>query len=204
MQHREEHREQLSLELDIRTKEYDALRNEINNLLNSAYQTTNLTIAAVGVALAAAPYMVQSDMARLFAIVAIVFYTICWIQLRYVRQVYNLSDHISSVIAPRVRIILNDLSPGTPQDYSSLLDWEASGGQKTHKSSLWLLPIEAARYGLPILGGLISFLTYLALVLQADKFDIVIDGPISLFCSTLFVYTGYATFAVRRLFLANE
>ena len=122
---------------------------------------------------------------------------------QYVRQVYNLSEHISEVLAPRIRRILNEIHPDVPQDYSSLLAWEASGGKRTHKSSLWLLPIEAARYGLPIFGGLISYVAYSVLVIHHDRFHIWIDGAISLFCLNLFVYTVYATFRVRRLFLVS-
>lgn len=191
------------IELEVRMSEYQALRDEINLTLNAAFQTTNITFTGIGIVFAASPYIVQSNLVVMFALIAVVFYALAWTQLRYMRQVFNLSGHIIEVTSPRIRELVRLSSPKSSKSLNSILGWESRGRTSTHSVHLWLIPIEAARYGLPILSAVVSFGVYCLLVFQTSQFNLFIDAPLILLNILLLIYTGFVTFKMR-IMLGNQ
>jgi hypothetical protein len=190
--------EPMKIELDIRMSEYQALRDEINLTLNAAFRTTNITFTGIGIVFAASPYIVQSGLIALFALIAIAFYALAWTQLRYARQILNLSNHIIEVTSPRIRELVRTVSPEHSKSPDSILSWESGGRTSTHSTEFWLMPIEAARYGLPILSAVVSFGVYCLLVFQNSWFTFLVDGPLILLNAFLLIYTGFVTLKMRK------
>ena len=82
-------------------------------------------------------------------------------------------------------------------DNQCLLSWELSGRQKTHGDKVWTLPIEAARYGLPILSGFVSFSTFW-LTINFSGFIPIVNFIFIIGNVVTFIYSVIAVFMVRK------
>ena len=67
-------------------------------------------------------------------------------QLHYVNVVFHISEHISTVISPRIRTLLTKVAPPSGETYPHLLSWEDAG----RASDFWAAPLQGARYLFPI------------------------------------------------------
>jgi hypothetical protein len=153
--------EQVKLELSTRLEEYKALRAEIVATLSSAYLTTNLSITAIGILIAGAPFIISYQTPILFLLASYSFHFIAWTQLRYEQAVFNMSQHVVTVVAPGVRQALSIISGNSSAPSGDVLSWESSGRRLNHPSMAWSHPIEAARYILPLLAGAVTGVSYL-------------------------------------------
>jgi hypothetical protein len=138
--------EKLKLEISIHLEEYKALRSEIVATLSASQLTTSLTLTAAGILIAGAPFIIQYRAAYLFLLASYGFYLIAWMQLHYVNVVFHISEHISTVIAPRIRTLLTKVAPAAGETYPHLLSWEDAG----RASDFWAAPLQWARYLFPI------------------------------------------------------
>jgi hypothetical protein len=151
------HIEQLKLEINIRLEEYKALRAEIVASLSSSHASTNLTLTAAGILIAGSPFIIQYHAVILFLIASYCFFLIAWIQLHYVHVVFSLSQHIITVVAPKIRVALKQITPTNNEAFSDLLNWELAG----RTSGAWAVPLQAARFLFPIWVGGASAIGFL-------------------------------------------
>jgi hypothetical protein len=121
-------------------------RSRLAATLSASHLATSLTLTAAGILIAGAPFIIQYRAAYLFLLASYGFYLIAWTQLHYVNVVFHISEHISRVIAPRIRMLLTKITPGTGETYPHLLSWEDAG----RTSGFWSVPLQAARYLFPI------------------------------------------------------
>ena len=163
--------EQIKLELTARLEEYKALRSEIVATLSSAYLTTNLTLTVAGILLAGVPFIIHYKTPFLFLLASYGFYFIAWTQLRYEQVVFNMSNHIISVVAPGVRHALGLIIDVPINRFADILSWEESGRRSNHPKMAWSHPIEAARYILPLFAGFVTAVSYIANRLQMCRVE---------------------------------
>ena len=180
-------------------EEYKARWNEINLSLDAAYSTSNITLVGVGAVLSISNYLYESEFCGIFAIFSILFFAITWTQLRFIRQVFNLSNYINNVIAPQIR---KNLKEKVGDENELLLSWETEGRKVTHSAKIWLFPIEAARYGIPLFAAVISFFAFF---FNQDKSGFLswVNHSLIYFNAFLFLYSSFAIINTRSL-LKNE
>jgi hypothetical protein len=189
--------EQIRLELNCRLEEYRALRLEIVSTLTSAYQTTNLTLITIGAVVSG--YRFTEVTPLLLNAATLIFYMLVFTQLRYECVVFNMSDHIINRVTPAIRVLLNNTSPSDNKDgFSTVLSWELSGREDNHPSSIGLLPIELARYGLPLFFAVATFITFLWLNNSNNYLTCLESAVLIVVNFALFVYSIWALFYVRE------
>ena len=148
------------LKLSVGLEEYKAVRAEIIQALNAAYQSVNWTVAAIGVVLAAAPFIIENQLPFLLAAPPLFFVILIWIQTRYLRGVFNMSDYIIRVTAPNIRSLLEACASADDVSVDRMLNWEFGGRKSTHSNKRLYLPLEAARFLLPVAAAIVSLLAY--------------------------------------------
>jgi len=166
--------ERLKMEHDTLLEEYKALKTEIVSNLNSARQTANLTLTVIGILIAAAPFIIQSQAIILFLIVPIFFYALCWSQLRYIYLVIDMGVYLRGTVVPGIHRILTEISPGEGRDFSKIMSWELPGRGPTRLRSTKLLrmlflPVAGANYGIPLLAAVLSVGAFLLLAFQSSQ-----------------------------------
>lgn len=201
---RSEKLEQTKLELSTRLEEYKAVRAEIVSTLTSAYQTNTLTFTAVGALIAGSPFILQWNPPYLFVIASFVFYALAWAQLRYLVAVYSMSNHIITKVAPKIRKSLEKVSPDSTQDFGDVITWESQGRKYIHPIGKLLLPIEVARYGIPVLVAATSFLAYVLIVWQRSHKVSAVDWALIIVNVILLVYTVRVGTEIRANLRKNE
>lgn len=191
--------EQLKLELNCRLEEYRALRAEIVSTLTSAYQTTNLTLVAIGVSISGSKFIEKNPILLIAA--SLVFHTLLWIQLRYDYVVLNMSNHIIDTVTPAIRKLLEDISPR--DNLTTVLTWESSGRADNHSKDKSFLFIEGARYGLPLLSAILMSFVYVYLNINNNRFGCF---GVSLFVFSLLLigYSVHMTFKVREMLKGSK
>jgi hypothetical protein len=191
---------QVEFGINAYLEEYKAIRAEIVSMLSSSYQVMNITIAATAVQVSALPTILQWQKPYLLGITPFIFYALVWIQLRYSYAVYNMSNHIIFVIAPAIRRLLvsNDVN-----NYDDLMTWESRGRLPNHPKSIWMYPLEFARYFVPLLTAVAVFISYISIVISSNNFDTYYDSGMIVVNAALFVYTVFALINIRSL-LKNE
>jgi hypothetical protein len=187
--------EQLKLELNCRLEEYRALRAEIVSTLTSAYQTTNLTLIAIGVVISGSKFTLETPILLISA--SLVFNVLLWTQLRYEQAVLNMSNHIITTVTPAIRKILEDISHR--ENLNTLLSWESSGREHNHSDDVFLYPIEGARYGLPLLSAIFTFFAYLIFCYVNNQFSYTINILLSGLNFILVIYSVVVVFKVRAM-----
>ncbi len=150
-----------SNEINILLEDYKARRDEIHQTLDSAFATSNISLAGIAAVLSVASFIYEAQLTGFFAIFSILFCAISWTQLRLIIQVFHLSNHIINVISPRLKTLLRRTDGKKKiDDYSWIFSWELNGRKVTHGTNFWFIPIEAARYGLPLLAAITSFFAF--------------------------------------------
>jgi len=195
--------ESFRLEQGIALEEYSALRAEIISHLEAAFKTTEITLTAIGILIAGAAFVLQNNRKIVFAAASLFFYILALTQLRYLIQVKNLSDYISFNVASRIRENLTRLSSNDQHRFDSMMTWELKGRNYTHSNTLFLLPVEAARYGIPIMAGILSYATYLITTYQANQINPIFDLLLFFLNNAVLIYTVWAVIKTRRM-LANQ
>ncbi|MBN1310939.1 MAG: hypothetical protein JXB30_05910 [Anaerolineae bacterium] len=155
--------EQLKLEYATLMEQYKAAREEINALLDSSRQMVGLTFTVISLFIGVSAF-VEAQMPIAYLILPFFLYGLTWVQLRHILLMRRASVYIAKTVAPRVREILQALSPGSSLDAGHILDWEErwqSPGER--RGGLWLLPVLGAGYGLPLFAALLSLGAYFLL-----------------------------------------
>ncbi len=159
--------EHLKIELGTPLEEYRQLKAEIVSNLESGRQIATLTLTSAGILIAAAPYVIQSQVTVLFLIAPIFFYLLAWAQLRYVYLVLDMGQYLQKSVVPRIQAILTELSASKhDRDFSEIMSWELAGKspvrlRKDKFLGILFVPIAGANYGLPLLAALLSLFAFL-------------------------------------------
>ncbi len=182
-------------------EEYKAVRAEIVATLTSSFNTLALTLtAAAGLITLATFQFSASRKPYWLAIAPLVFYALLWVQLRLAYNVFNLGNFIGEILSPRLKNAIAALAPGN-SDLPPPFLWETFARTPAHSDELWLLPIEAARFVIPLVCAAASFITYLYLLyISTDlQFDVYFDGLRIAVNITLLSYSIYTLVRMRAL-----
>lgn len=188
--------------MNILFEEYRARREEINHTLSAAYSTSNITLIGIGAMLTISPTIYKENITGIFALFAILFFAINWTQLRFMIQVFNLSNYIIYTIAPRVRVLLQR-SDEIAADFASILSWEGGGRKQSHSSTLWAIPLEASRFGIPLFAAVISSLIFI-LTLPKSGFLFWVNIVLLFTIAFSLIYSIYALFNTRKLLKSTD
>lgn len=153
--------DQLELELSVHLEEYRAKMSDMSATIDTLHQTFSLTVTAIGFTLAAAPFIVQFQVALVFAAASLVFYSLVLTQLRHTWTVFAIEGYIAQNLRPTIQEILIAIVPQRKQSISNVLLWSAYQSRTAYTSRLWQFPIEFARYLLPLGAGLCCCIAYL-------------------------------------------
>lgn len=183
-------REQLKLEYSALLEEYKSLKSEIVANLDSARQVVGLTLTAIGVFIAIAPYVVESQTIILFLIAPLFFYGLAWTQLRYIYLALDMGTHLREAVLPRIQLTLARMHPQAGEDFSNLMGWDLANRsplrlRRGGLRRLLFLPIAGANYGIPILASVLSVGTFLLLALHSSQ-------PLSIIEVVLIAVNGIA------------
>lgn len=166
--------EQLKMEHNTLLEEYGALKTEIVSNLESARQIANLCLTAIGVLIAATPFIVQSQATILLLIAPLFFYALAWAQLRYTYLVLDMSAYLRDTVVPGIHRILAELASSEERDFSKIMSWELPGKgptrlRPTGLHRLLFLPVAGANYGIPLLAAVLSVGAFLILAFQSSQ-----------------------------------
>jgi len=152
---------QLDLEYSTLMAQYKSARDEINSLLESSRQVVNLTFTAISLFIGASAFF-GAKFQEAYLILPFFLYGLTWVQLRHILLMRRASGYIAKLIAPRIRVILQDIFPKSHLETSHILNWEEgwqSPGQRKH--GFFLLPVLGAGFGLPLFAAILSLGVYL-------------------------------------------
>ncbi len=155
------HEERLQLEHATLMAEYESARTEIEGLLESSRQTNNLMLTVISLFVGGLVFF-NTQLPIAFLILPLFLYGLTWTQVRQVLITRQISAHIDTVIAPRVREILGQIDMAHPVDDQIVMSWEGRAASPARSKGGWLLiPALGAGYGLPLLAAMLSAGAYL-------------------------------------------
>jgi hypothetical protein len=155
------HEERLQLEHATLMAEYESARTEIEGLLESSRQTNNLMLTVISLFVGGLVFF-NTQLPIAFLILPLFLYGLTWTQVRQVLITRQVSTHIDTVIAPRVREILAQLDMAHPVDAGVVMAYEGKATSPARSKGGWLLiPALGAGYGLPLLAAILSTGAYL-------------------------------------------
>ncbi len=191
----------LELELSVHLEEYKAKTSDMSSEINALHQTFTLTITAIGFTLAAAPFIIQSQLPLIFAAASLVFYSLTLTQLRHGWTVLAVEDYIAQSLRPSIQEILEKISPRRKQSIANLLLWSTYQSRSAYTSKWWQFPLEAARYLIPIGAGISCCIAYL--IMSFPKNNFIANGVITInaFATLYIVFTALS---MRRQFIKDK
>lgn len=151
----------LSRELDVLLEDYKAKATSADGQISLAQQVFSLTITTVGLLLAASPFIVEYDAYIIYAVSSFVFYGLALTQLRHALAVAAIMTYVSSSLRPRIDAILCALPRPEYEPPPDVLSWESSEALTAYAVRWWQLPLEAARYLIPLVAGVCTLVAYL-------------------------------------------
>jgi hypothetical protein len=196
--------EQLKLESSILMDEFKALREEILFQVGGSRQVINLTLTGAGILIAGTPFIVQSKLISLFLIIPFVFYALAWAQIRYLSTVDTLGSYLLTVLTPRVRQVLAEISPNSKRDFESILSWDVYWRSSERHSGILLLPLVASNYGVNLLVAILSLTAYFVLVYQLNLNILAIDVVMTVLNVIFFLYTIFLGFWARSKYTRKK
>jgi len=158
------HEEQLKLEHATLMAQYRSARDEIDSLLDASRQVVSLTLTVISLVLGVSLF-VEAKLPIIFLVVPVFLYGLAWTQLRHILLMRRTSAYVAEVLAPRVRSLLQEISPDGPVDLDHILSWEEGWQSPGRRGGrLLLLPVLGSSYGLPLLAAVLSVGAYYFLV----------------------------------------
>src|SRR2546423_7086876 len=164
--------------LTVLVEEYKAYRTEILSLLAGSRQVVALTLTALGVLIAATPYIVQSRATPLFLVAPLLFFALALTHLKYVLYAQDLDIHLRGTVTPAIRQLIGS----SKQDASrQVIAENILSGDRPRRGTLriWVehsrlvgllaLPIAGANYGIPILGAVFAIGAYIFLAITTNR-----------------------------------
>ena len=152
--------EQLKELLNVYLEEHRRLSSEIEKQLEMSSNTFSYSITGMAIILAATPFIIQYQANIIFAIASFIFYGLALTQIRYAKTIIGIHNYIKDILAPNVRVVLHDLAPHTSKSFQDVLQWENKSTELVYFSHIWELPIEAARYFIPVIAGIVSWIAF--------------------------------------------
>jgi hypothetical protein len=192
---------QLELELSVHLEEYRAKTSDLTAEVNALHQTFALTVTAIGFVLAAAPFVVQFQVAPVFAAASLVFYGLTLTQLRHSWTVLAVEDYIAQSLRPAIQEILTTISPQRKESTSSILLWSAYGSRSAYTSRWWQFPIEFARYLIPVGAGFFCCVAYWITPSPRNGF---IDAGVALINILAIGYIVVMALSMRNQFIKDK
>lgn len=196
--------EQYRAELDANLEDFRAKTSEIVVHLEHQEKALTTIITTIGFILAATPFIVQFQVPVVFAIASFVFYALALTQIRYAWTVAALNDYMANTVVPNIRRSLTGMAPGEIRSFDRLMLWQVSATRSAYSPSIWLFPVEAARYTIPLVAGIVCCVGYLS-VPWAQK-TVLLDEVVVVLNMIAIVYViGVAVWSRRRLaFLSSD
>lgn len=187
--------EQLKLELSTVLEEYKTLKAEIMANLASGRQVANLTLTSVGILIAAAPIIIQSQATIIFLVAPWLFYVLAWSQLRYTYLVLDMGDYLRDVVVPHVHQLLKQ-NQTVDRDIAYILSWELPGKgpsrlRRTKLLRCLFLPIAGANFAIPLLAAALSMGTFLILAFQNTQTISGVEWLLIAVDVVAFIYSAY-------------
>jgi hypothetical protein len=166
---KEINKEVLLAELDLHKVEYEGLRHEILQSLDSERQYLYLSLVTFGAGLGLAPYISTQKAYVILLIFPLVFHVLLWEMLKSIESIGNLVAYLMTVIIPRVNTILDLL--GRETQAVRVWGWEEHLHARPFKvSRLIALSFTPTRHWLPILSVGALLIVY-ALMTQANHYS---------------------------------
>lgn len=187
--------EQLKLELSTVLEEYKTLKAEIMANLASGRQVANLTLTSVGILIAAAPIIIQSQATIIFLVAPWLFYVLAWSQLRYTYLVLDMGDYLRDVVVPHVHQLLKQ-NQTVDRDIAYILSWELPGKgpsrlRRTKLLRCLFLPIAGANFAIPLFAAALSMGTFLILAFQNTQTISGVEWLLIAVDVAAFIYSAY-------------
>lgn len=187
--------EQLKLELSTVLEEYKTLKAEIMANLDSGRQVANLTLTSVGILIAAAPIIIQSQATIIFLVAPLLFYVLAWSQLRYTYLVLDMGNYLRDVVVPHVHQLLKQ-NQTVDRDIAYILSWELPGKgpsrlRRTKLLRCLFLPIAGANFAIPLLAAALSMGTFLILAFQNTQTISGVEWLLIAVDVAAFIYSAY-------------
>jgi len=205
--------EQLKLQLSTVLDEYRALKSEIVANLVSARGVASLTLTAVGILIAASPFIIQSKTIIIFLIAPFLFYILAWTQLRYIYLVLDMGAYLKDVVVPNIhRIlvetttpeILDKTTPDKKHSIEYIMSWELPGKGPSRLRSgrllrILFLPIAGANFGIPLLVAILSPVTFIILAIHSSHAISSIERILIGVGVVAFLYSVFWGYQAERL-----
>lgn len=152
--------EQLKMELDIHLEEYRVRMSSMQNEINAIGQTFGLTITGIGFVLAASPFIVQNRLPHIFVVAGFVFYGLTLIQIRHSWTIFAIESYVNNVLRFSIQSILNQIDSQNQRNVRSIFLWSSFYNRSAYAKHWWQFPIEAARYLIPLVAGVVCCIAY--------------------------------------------
>jgi hypothetical protein len=153
--------ESLTSEFQVILEDFKAKAASADGQIALAQQVFTLTITAVGLLLAASPFIVEYDAYIIYAVSSFVFYGLALTQLRHALAVAAITRYVSSSLRPRLTAIINALPRPEAEPAPDILAWDSSEALTAYAGRWWQLPVEAARYLIPLVAGVSTLVAYI-------------------------------------------
>lgn len=155
--------EQYRAELDANLEDFRAKSSAANVMLEHQEKSLTTIITSIGFILAATPFIIQFQVPIVLGVASFVFYALALTQIRYAWSVLGLNEYMARTIVPNIRSALTGMAPGKIRSFDHLMLWETSAHRAVYSPNMWLFPVEAARYGIPLVAGIVCCLGYLSI-----------------------------------------
>lgn len=178
-------------------EEYKAVRTEIVANLANSFSTIGITLTATAGVLGLVAVQVGDGRPRWLAFTSLLFHFLLWVQLRLGFNVFNLGNYIAEVLSPRLKMAIESLATGG-SEFAPPFAWEFIARRPQHSNEYWLIPIEAARYAVPLAVAVATFAGYLLLLdfSPHPSLGSMLDG---LLISVNVIFVAYSVYAVGRM-----
>lgn len=192
--------ELVKLEISLIMEDLRAQIKSVNLEIENQRSVNSLTITAIGITIAASPFIVESQIPILFGIAPLFFYGLSLTQLRYVWTVIAIDGYINNTLIPDLKNAIKKFD--TASNYEmDVFKWSKSEQREAYTKKLWQFPIEAARYLIPVVAGICCCLAYWFTSTHEIKLiDYVIIG-LNIFW---IIYIIFASLKTRSEFLSGK
>lgn len=186
--------DQFKAELDANLEDYRAKISEIVVQIGNQDKALTTIITSIGFVLAASPFIIEFQVPIVLGVASFVFYALALTQIRYAWTVAALENYLANNTVPNIRRLLTGMAPGEIRSFDRLMMWHSSVNATAYTQTVWFLPIEAARYAIPVFAGIVCCVGYwfIASSWRNPGLDIVIT-VLNLVAAIYVVVVGYET-----------
>jgi F0F1-type ATP synthase assembly protein I len=155
--------QRLKIEHETLLEEYKSLREQIIEMDGFSRQVQNIALIVVGALIAGTGVIVDKKLQIVFLIFPLFLYTLAWAQVRFVWTVFGMSNYIKTMLAPRIKSILAELSNENSHNFELVFRWETHWKGIVRSYGLIALPVAGSHYGTTLLAAILSVGAYFLL-----------------------------------------